>query len=61
MIGRVLALLGLALLAVGCAMPPPSSSSSNAGPRTRCLAQPQRGENYSSDRPVFYLFCAESP
>ena len=60
MIARVIALVGLGLLAVGCAMPPPSSSS-NYGPRSRCLAQPQRGQDYSSDRPIVYLFCVESP
>jgi hypothetical protein len=61
MMGRVMALLGLALLAVGCAAPSPSSSSSSYGPRSRCLAQPQRGENYAPDRPLVYLFCVESP
>jgi hypothetical protein len=61
MIGRALALLGLGLVVAGCAMPPPSSSSSDYGPRSRCLAQPQRGENYASDRPMVYLFCVESP
>jgi hypothetical protein len=61
MIGRLVAMIGLGLLTAGCAMPPPSSSSSNYGPRSRCLAQPQRGEDYSSDRPLVYLFCVESP
>ena len=61
MIGRVMALIGLGLLTVGCAMPPPASSSSSYGPRSRCLAQPQRGQDYSPDRPLVYLFCVESP
>jgi hypothetical protein len=61
MIGRLAAMIGLGLLTVGCAMPPPSSSSGNYGPRSRCLTQPQRGEDYSSDRPLVYLFCVESP
>ncbi len=61
MIGRIMGLLGLMLLAGGCAMPPESASSSSNRPSTRCLSQPQRSENYSSDRPLFYLFCVESP
>jgi hypothetical protein len=60
-VGRVLALLGAGLVVAGCAMPPPSSSSGSYAPQTRCLTQPQRSENYASDRPMFFLFCAESP
>ena len=69
MSGRVLGLLALGLLATGCAVP--TGSSSYDGPRTRCLSQPGRGESYSStsdrplsyspDRPLFFLFCVESP
>jgi len=61
MIRRGVALLGLGLLVVGCAMPPSYSSSNNPGPRSRCLTQPQRSENYEPDRPMFFLFCVESP
>jgi hypothetical protein len=61
MIGRAVALLGLGLVVVGCAMPPPSSSGNSPGPRSRCLTQPQRGEDYAPDRPLVYLFCVESP
>jgi hypothetical protein len=62
MIARPLALLGLVLLTVGCTVVSGSSSSSSDNvPRTRCLTQPQRSENYTSDRPLFYFLCAESP
>jgi hypothetical protein len=61
MMVRLMALLGLGLLTVGCAMTPPSSSTSSYAPRSRCLTQPQRSEDYSSDRPLVYLFCVESP
>jgi hypothetical protein len=61
MIGRALALLALGLLMAGCTMPPPSPPSSPYASQTRCLSQPQRGQNYSPDRPLVYLFCVESP
>jgi hypothetical protein len=60
MIGRLTTLLGILLLAAGCVEPAPSNSNYNA-PRTRCLQAPQRSENYSQQRPMFYLFCTESP
>jgi hypothetical protein len=61
MIARVLALLGLGLLAAGCALPPAGSPNTNYAPQTRCLSQPQRGQNYSQERPLVYFLCAESP
>jgi hypothetical protein len=60
MISRLTGLLGILLLAAGCMEPVPSNSNPNA-PRTRCLQAPQRSENYTQERPMFYLFCAESP
>jgi hypothetical protein len=59
MIGRVLTLLGFALLLTACAMP--TGARSSDGPRTRCLTSPGRSETYASDRPLFFLFCIESP
>jgi hypothetical protein len=61
MTGRIAGLLALALLAAGCAAPTGSASSSTSAPRTRCLAQPGRGESYTADRPLLFLFCIESP
>ena len=61
MSGRVMGLLGLMLLAAGCTTPTEPSASSYDAPRTRCLSQPGRGQNYSQERPLFYLFCVESP
>jgi hypothetical protein len=60
MICRVIGLLGLTLLIVGCTTPQSSSPRSGV-PQTRCLSPPQRSENYASDRPLVYLFCVESP
>jgi predicted component of type VI protein secretion system len=60
-----LALLVLVFVALaGCASsssrssPPPSSSGSS--PRVRCLTDPSR-DSASTSRPMFFLFCAESP
>jgi hypothetical protein len=56
------ALLVLALLAVlaGCAAskpPPQQYPRSGTSPRARCVANPNEGEL----RPLFFLFCVESP
>jgi len=56
------ALFVLALLALtGCASwsPPPPQQHPRAGasPRVRCLSNPNEGDT----RPLFFLFCAESP
>ena len=61
MICRAMGLIGLVLLAAGCATPPDSGSTAYSGARSRCLTQPQRSQDYSSDRPLVYLFCVESP
>jgi hypothetical protein len=58
---RRITVLALALAAVACAAPTGSTSYSYDGPRTRCLSQPGRGESYSGERPLFFLFCIESP
>jgi len=56
------ALLVLALLAVlaGCASwspPPQQHPRAGSSPRVRCLTNPNEG----ATRPLFFLFCAESP
>ena len=37
-----------------------SSQSTTQSPRVRCLTDPSR-DNQSTSRPMFFLFCAESP
>ena len=51
----------LALLAAGCspAWSPPSKGATS--PSARCLNEPGRSENYSQDRPLFFLFCVQTP
>ncbi|HET7343646.1 MAG TPA: hypothetical protein VFL90_19440 [Methylomirabilota bacterium] len=54
---RLLLLLVLAAVVAGCASsttPPPRQSTT---PRARCLTDP----NETSMRPLFFLFCVESP
>ncbi len=56
---RRLLLLALVTLVTGCASsytPPPPQASTP--PRTRCLANPQEAGGL---RPLFFLFCVESP
>jgi hypothetical protein len=64
---RSLALLLLFVALAGCASAASSGSSSSSStprgssaPRVRCLSDPSR-DDASGSRPLFFLFCAESP
>jgi hypothetical protein len=62
---RSLALLLLFVALAGCASASSSGSSSSpprgsSAPRVRCLSDPSR-DDASGSRPLFFLFCAESP
>jgi hypothetical protein len=57
---RLASVVGIALLLSACATPSSYSSRSEI-PRTRCLTSPGRSESYAADRPLFFLFCMESP
>ena len=55
------ALALVAVAAAGCSngyAPPPSSSTA---PQARCLNEPGRSGSYSQERPLFYLFCVQTP
>jgi len=56
---RALAILALLAVLAGCASPPPRQPYPRSGssPRVRCLSDP----NETQTRPLFFLFCAESP
>jgi hypothetical protein len=56
---RALVLLALLALLAGCASSPPPQQHPRSGstPRARCLINP----NETELRPLFFLFCAESP
>jgi hypothetical protein len=47
------------LVVAGCAAP--AYPVRSQAPTVRCLGQPGRGEDYGSSRPLFFIFCAESP
>jgi hypothetical protein len=56
---RLLLAVCLVTAVSGCATAPPQVRSQS--PTVRCLGQPGRGETYSESRPLFFIFCAESP
>jgi len=56
--GRVLIVITTALVLAGCATAPRRSSDS---PSLRCVNEPGRGQSADSSRPLFFVFCAQSP
>jgi len=59
---RALLVLALLVLLVGCASsssspPPQQHPRAGSSPRVRCLTNP----NETELRPLFFLFCVESP
>jgi hypothetical protein len=59
-VSRGAILLALTLVLVGCAAPTDSGSSSGV-PRARCLGDSRREASSDPMRPLFFLFCVESP
>ena len=55
-----IALLIYATVLAGCATAP-SSRESRGGSRVRCLSEPSRDDASVTGRPLFFLFCMESP
>ena len=49
------------ILALGACATVESPRRSSESPSLRCLNDPGRGESSSSTRPLFFLFCAQSP
>jgi hypothetical protein len=56
---RSIALLVALLTLAGCATGS-SSGQSGSSPRVRCLSDPGR-DAAATSRPLFFLFCVESP
>jgi hypothetical protein len=52
--------LGAALTLAACTTVDSPRHSSSA-PSVRCVDEPGRGGSVSSTRPLFFLFCAQSP
>ena len=55
-----IALLIVLVTVAGCAAPSSGRSGSGSAPRVRCLTDPARDDT-STSRPLFFLFCVESP
>ena len=55
---RVLIAITAVLVLAGCATAPRRSSDS---PSLRCVNEPGRGQSADSSRPLFFIFCAQSP
>jgi hypothetical protein len=58
--GRVLIAVTTAFVLVGCATAIAPRRSSDS-PNLRCVNEPGRGQSTDSSRPLFFVFCAQSP
>ena len=58
--GRALIALAAVLVLGACATVTAPRRSSES-PSLRCVNEPGRGQSADSSRPLFFLFCAQSP
>jgi hypothetical protein len=58
--GRALIAVATALVLGACATVSAPRRSSES-PSLRCVNEPGRGRSTDSSRPLFFLFCAQSP
>lgn len=58
--GRTLIAVAAALVLGACATVGAPRRSSES-PSLRCVNEPGRGQSPESSRPLFFLFCAQSP
>lgn len=58
--GRALIAITTALVLAGCAAVSAPRRSSES-PSLRCVNEPGRGQSADSSRPLFFVFCAQSP
>jgi hypothetical protein len=59
--GRAVLMLATILVLAACATGSPPRSSSSGSPTVRCIDEPGRGQSPESTRPLFFLFCAQTP
>jgi hypothetical protein len=59
-VGRTMMALGAALALTACATADSPRRSADA-PTLRCVNEPGRGQSLDASRPLFFLFCAQSP
>lgn len=57
---RIAMAFGAALTLAACASVDSPRRSSNS-PTVRCLNEPGRGGSLDATRPLFFVFCAQSP
>jgi hypothetical protein len=57
---RALIAITAALVLAGCATVS-SPRRSSESPSLRCVNEPGRGQSTDSSRPLFFVFCAQSP
>jgi hypothetical protein len=57
---RTAVTLGAALILAACAVVDSPRRSSDS-PTVRCLNEPGRGGSIESTRPLFFIFCSQSP
>ena len=57
---RIAMAFGAALTLAACASVDSPRRSSNS-PTVRCVNEPGRGGSLDATRPLFFLFCAQSP
>ncbi|HET8529718.1 MAG TPA: hypothetical protein VFO08_01105 [Methylomirabilota bacterium] len=58
--GRTLIAVATALVLTACATGTAPRRSAES-PSLRCVNEPGRGQSTDSSRPLFFLFCAQSP
>lgn len=58
--GRTLIAVATALILAACATGTAPRRSAES-PSLRCVNEPGRGQSSDSSRPLFFLFCAQSP
>lgn len=58
--GRTLIAIGTAVVLTACATVTAPRHSSDS-PSLRCVNDPGRGQSGDPSRPLFFLFCAQSP
>jgi hypothetical protein len=59
-LGRTLLALGAAFTLAACA-PVGSPRRASESPTVRCVDEPGRGQSLDPRRPLFFLFCTQSP
>ena len=58
---RILLALGTAFVLAACATVDQPRRSSSDSPSLRCMNDPGRGQSLDATRPIFFVFCAQSP